>query len=91
MVFVIRAKGETMCEFCENLTDEPRQYQKDTYGEIYLVRYGRKTLLLVEQDKCPPYAECSAKNVPIRSGYEINYCPECGADLRERREDDSQK
>ncbi len=76
-----------MCEFCENLTNEPRQYQESIYGKLSLVRYGCKTILLVEPNMCPPYARCSAKNIPIRIGYEINCCPNCGADMRKKEKE----
>lgn len=70
-----------MCEYCRELTDSPREYQRGTYGSLSLVKFGRKTLLIAEINKCPKYAKCTSKEVPIMQGYEINYCPNCGAKM----------
>lgn len=74
-----------MCDVCANLTEEVK-YQEGTYGSLSLAKFGRKTLLIVKFSKCPKYTEytnCSAKYVPIRQGFEIKYCPNCGAKLEE--------
>lgn len=69
------------CEYCRELTNSPREYQCGTYGRISLVKLGTKTLLITEINKCPKYAKCTSKEVPIKQGYEINYCPHCGEKL----------
>ena len=76
-----------MCEYCKELTASPREYQRGTYGSISLVRFGKKALLIVEQNKCAKYVKCVSKEVPIKMGYEINYCPNCGAKLDEKETD----
>ena len=82
--FVTAEKGKTMCEYCSRGWSEV-PYQEGTYGKLYFVGFGRKNLLVFEPHLCPPYAECSCKDVPIRMAFLINYCPNCGADLRERK------
>ena len=67
-----------MCEYCRDLTASPREYQHGTYGSISLVKFGIKTLLIAEMNKCPKYVKCTSKEVPIKQAYEINYCPNCG-------------
>ena len=74
-----------MCDVCNNLTETKEvKYQEGTYGSLSLIKFGRrKTLLIVDFSKCPQYADCSLKDVPIRMVYEIKYCPNCGARLEE--------
>lgn len=69
-----------MCDVCANLTEEVK-YQEGTYGSLSLHKIGRQTLLIVDFNKCPKYSDCSAKDVPIRMGFEIKYCPNCGAKM----------
>ena len=69
-----------MCDVCGNLTEKVK-YQKGSYGSLSLLKFGRKTLLIVDFNKCPKYADCSAKDIPIRMAFEIKYCPNCGAKL----------
>lgn len=73
-----------MCDVCANLTEEVK-YQEGIYASLSLVKFGRKTLLIVDFSKCPKYANCSAKDVPIRQAFEIKYCPNCGARLEEEQ------
>ena len=71
-----------MCDVCNNLTETKEvKYQEGIYGALSLVKFGRKTLLIVDFSKCPAYADCSSKDVPIRMAYEIKYCPNCGAKM----------
>lgn len=74
-----------MCDVCNNLTETKEvKYQEGTYGSLSLTKFGRrKTLLIVDFSKCPQYADCSSKDVPIRMAYEIKYCPNCGSRLEE--------
>ena len=67
-----------MCEYCRELTNSPREYQRGTYGSISLVKFGIKTLLITEMNKCS-----TSNELPEKQGYEINYCPNCGAKLDE--------
>jgi len=71
-----------MCDVCANLTEEVK-YQEGTYGSLSLAKFGRKTLLIVDFSKCPKYAYCSSKDVPVRQGFKIKYCPNCGAKMEE--------
>lgn len=69
-----------MCDVCDNLSKEVK-YQEGLYASLSLAKFGRKTLLIVKFSKCPEHADCSVKNVPIRQGFEIKYCPNCGAKM----------
>ena len=71
-----------MCDVCTDLTKEVK-YQEGTYGSLSLAKFGRKTLLIVDFSKCPKYTDCSEKDVSIRQGFEIKYCPNCGMKIEE--------
>lgn len=70
-----------MCDVCANLINKEVKYQEGLYGSLSLAKFGRKTLLIVDFNKCPKYADCSAKDVPVRQAFEIKYCPNCGAKM----------
>ena len=57
------------------------EYQHTTYAKLYMSNFFDEKRLEVEHNLCPPYAECSMKNLPVRSVFKINYCPNCGAKL----------
>ena len=42
---------------------------------------GERYILEVNCDKCPPFANCSAKDRKSWAAFEIKFCPECGRDL----------
>ena len=69
-----------MCEFCENT--EKTLYQKSRYGDAYIDRFGKQAVMAVNPKVCPPFSNCGAKDMNICICYKINFCPNCGADLR---------
>lgn len=71
---------EINCEFCLKFRTL-YQYTSDTKLYIGTDPFGNRTLE-VESNKCPPYAECSMKDVDITSSFIINFCPECGRKLK---------
>lgn len=76
----MRGSGGMMCEFCEGKETE---YQHTYHTKIYIGTFGKRRTLEVEAVRCPPFARCSSKNIPVRSAFYINFCPECGRDLRD--------
>lgn len=74
-----------MCKFCE---ESEIEYQHTHHTKLYIGTFGKRKTLLVEATRCPPFARCSSKDLPIRSAYFINFCPECGRDLRVEDIDD---
>lgn len=73
----------TMCKYCEN---GKTLYQKSRYGgRLYINTFGKARTLEVELKRCPPFADCCMKDIPISVVFLIKYCPECGRKL-ERQE-----
>lgn len=70
-----------MCEYCEN--KKRTLYQTSHYGDLYLDWFGTKPILSVWPTICPPFADCSKREMNIGISYEIKFCPECGAKLTE--------
>lgn len=68
-----------MCQFCE--CDSQTLYQKNTYGNLYFDHFGSCTVLMLKPTICPPYADCSARDINRALVFNINYCPECGRKL----------
>lgn len=68
-----------MCQYCEG---DSVKYQESRYSDLYINSFGKAKHLVVEINVCPPYADCSVKNMIRRSAFQINFCPNCGADLR---------
>lgn len=72
-----------MCEFCE--TKDRTLYQTGRYCDLYFQRFGNKTLLESHiKGFCPKYQEdCSSKDLKPSMVFEIDYCPNCGRELKE--------
>lgn len=68
------------CEFC-NGKESLYQYTNST--KLFINTFGEARTLVTECKSCPPYADCSMKNVPARSAFIINFCPHCGRPLTE--------
>lgn len=66
------------CEFC-NGKESLYQYTNST--KLFINTFGKARTLVTECRSCPPYADCSMKNVPARSAFIINFCPHCGRPL----------
>lgn len=61
-------------------------YRHTLHTTLFVDTFGKKRVLLVESSGCPPFAECALKDKPLRSAFAINFCPECGRDLRKETE-----
>ena len=68
------------CEYCKN---GKTLYQHTNHTKMYINRFGKARTIEIECNPCPPYANCSMKGNPARSAFIINFCPNCGADMRE--------
>ena len=78
-----RPRGDCMsrekhCEFCSG---SKTLYQYTPETKIYIDTFGSAHVLTTECFHCPPYAKCSMKNIPSRSAFLINFCPNCGRPL----------
>lgn len=69
-----------MCSFCNG---ERTLYQTTIDTKIYINTLGKATALEVVARVCPPYCNCSMRDIPLRSAFIIKYCPECGRKLSE--------
>lgn len=61
------------CNFC----DEQLPYNTK-YGAIWLDKTDKIGNLKWTSKQCPPFAECSTKEMNIANTIKINYCPICG-------------
>lgn len=68
------------CEYCNGSGRVP--YQETHSVKLYLNSFGDARTIEVEANRCPPFADCAMVNVPARSAFIINFCPNCGADMR---------
>ena len=67
-----------MCDFCK--AKEPI---KSNWGEYRIEEFGRGFVLTCKLNNCPPYADCSRKEMNIKMAMQIAFCPMCGEKLRE--------
>lgn len=68
------------CEYCNGSGRVP--YQETHSVKLYLNSFGDARTIEVEADKCPPMIGCMLSKIPLRSAFIINFCPNCGADMR---------
>ena len=73
-----RLERENGCEYCNGTEAE---YQHTHNTTISLNTFGKARTLLTECKVCPPYANYAMKDIPARSAFIINFCPECGKKL----------
>lgn len=73
-----------MKEPCPVCSGEKREYQHTKHTKLFIDTFGEKRVLITECVCCPPYSQCSMKDIPARSAFIINFCPECGRDLRRK-------
>lgn len=66
------------CLYCNGTKTE---YQHTRHTKLFIDTFGNKRTLIVECHPCPPFANCSLKNLTASSAFIINYCPHCGRDL----------
>lgn len=71
-----------MCKYCNSLFEDVL-YQTNTYCNLKTGMFAGKPVLKVDNihSGCPPFAECSAKNMDVSAVFAIKYCPECGRKL----------
>lgn len=67
------------CEYCSGKFAE---YQHTVNTRLAISTFGKARTIETECNPCPPYANCSMKGVPVRSAFLINYCPNCGRNLK---------
>lgn len=74
-----------MCKYCNSLFEDVL-YQTNTYCNLKTGMFAGKPVLKVDNihSGCPPFAECSAKNMDVSAVFAIKYCPECGRKLIEK-------
>ena len=46
-------------------------YQSTTHTKLYLDTFGESRVLITECNPCPPYANCSMKNISANNEYEV--------------------
>jgi hypothetical protein len=68
-----------MCEYCNGKEVE---YQCTNTTKLFISTFGNATVLITESNHCPPYSDCCMKNIPDRSAFIIDYCPNCGRKLK---------
>ncbi|MEG0898341.1 MAG: hypothetical protein RSF40_01345 [Oscillospiraceae bacterium] len=78
-----KAERDKGCEYCNGKLSE---YQHTHTTKLSLNTFGKARTLNTECDPCPPYANCCMKNIPSRSAFIINCCPNCGRKLSEPKE-----
>jgi hypothetical protein len=66
------------CRYCSG---ERVEYQYTRHTKLFMNTLGKARTLEVECTSCPPFAVCIHRNVPTRSAFRINYCPNCGREL----------
>ncbi len=69
------------CQFCNGIDKFT-----NTYSEIWMGNLGKKKVLKISFNKCPPHTDCASKGLDIITNIIINYCPNCGAKLKEEGE-----
>lgn len=69
------------CEYC---LGERVLYQTSSNTELYISTFGLARTLETKSSCCPPYVDCCVKDMPIRSSFIINFCPNCGRKLNEK-------
>lgn len=66
------------CRYCSG---EFVECQHSIHTKVYMNTTGKAQALVTECSPCPPYANCSMRDVPARSAFIINFCPFCGRKL----------
>lgn len=73
--------SETQQEKCPYCNGVKTEYQHTRHTKLFIDTFGKSQVLTVECNACPPFAKCCSKDLPVRSAFIINYCPNCGRDL----------
>lgn len=75
-------KRDTVKKGCEYCSGEFVEYQHTVNTKLNINTFGKAQTLVTECTPCPPYAKCCLRGIPARSAFIINFCPNCGKDLR---------
>ena len=75
------------CEYCSG---ERVLYQTSSNTELYISTFGLARTLETKSSCCPPYVDCCAKDMSIRSVFIINFCPNCGRKLTDEEVKDNE-
>lgn len=78
---ITREQVEKVWKPCEICGEERALYQSTRNTKLYVATFGKRKMLETESNACPPYSNCSRKNIPVCAGFEIEYCPKCGRPL----------
>ena len=73
-----KAERDKGCEYCNGKRNE---YQHTIDTKLSINTFEKARVLETECNRCPPYANCCMKNIPSRSVFLINFCPNCGRKL----------
>ena len=83
-----------MCKFCDNLTE--RKMRENWYSDPELGRWMSEytVALVIHQWYQKRGKQSASRTIDFRSkglGYKLNYCPECGKSLinKRKRKDDN--
>lgn len=74
-----REERSNGCEFCGG---GKTLYQQTRNTKLYINTFGKARTLVTESIQCPPFAKCCLKGVSANSVFLINFCPECGRNLK---------
>lgn len=78
---ITREQVEKVWKPCRICGEERALYQSTRNTKLYVATFGKRKMLETESNACPPYSNCSRKNIPVCAGFEIEYCPKCGRPL----------
>lgn len=74
------------CEYCKGL--KRVSYQESHSVKLYINSFVDARTIEVEANKCPPSLGCGLSNIPVRAAFIINFCPNCGADMRPKTKEE---
>ena len=67
------------CEFCGG---EKTEYSDSAYGKFSILKDRLVGwCIAAEFSQCPPFADCSVKNMKLTHLRQIKHCPNCGRKL----------
>lgn len=68
-----------MCDFCEGKTHLEHRCLKAKISND--VPFFKHALSIYDINICPPFADCSGKDVKREIHFQIRFCPMCGKKL----------
>lgn len=67
------------CEYCR---PPAAPYQETYHTKLGLSTFGKARTLVTSCEPCPPHSRCGSRGRAFRAEFIINFCPNCGRDLR---------